>query len=65
MEIVSRLAMANWREECEDPTVEDDPEAGEQAEQRVPLDDQVLKADSEFLLLILASERSPFSQVTG
>ena len=58
MEIVSRLAMANWREEWGDPMVEDDPEAGEQAVQRVPLDDQVLKADSEFLLLILASERT-------
>ena len=63
--IVSRLTRLDWHSECEDTTVEGDPEVGEQAEQRVVLDVQVLKVGNELLHLILASERSPRSQVTG
>ena len=54
-----------WFPECEDTMVEGDPDVGEQAEHRVPLDDQVLKEGNELPLLSLASERSPRSQVTG
>jgi len=67
VKIVSRLALVIWCTDCEDPRVEveGDPEVEEQAEQRVTLDDQVLKEGREFLRLIFASERSPRSQVTG
>jgi hypothetical protein len=66
VEIVSRLALNIWRSDSEDRVeVDGDPEVEEQAEQRVTLDDQVLKEGSEFLRLIFASERSPRSQVTG
>jgi len=65
VEIVIRLTPTGWRSDCEDPRVEGDPEVEEQAEQRVLLDDQVLKEGSELLRLTLACERSPRSQVTG
>ena len=65
VEIVSRLTPTNWRSDWEDARVEGDPELEVQVEQRVTLDDQVLREGSELLRLILASERSPRSQVTG
>ena len=65
VEIVSRLTPTNWCSECEDSRVEGEPEVDEHAEQRVALDDQVLKEGKEPLRLILTSERSPRSQVTG
>lgn len=55
----------NWRSDCDDPKVEGEPGLEEQAEQRVALDDQVLREDSDPFRLSLASERSPRSQVTG
>ena len=64
VEIVSRLTI-NWRPEYDDPRVDGDPVLDEQAEQRDTLDDHVLKGWNELLRLILASERSPRSQVTG
>jgi len=67
VEIVSRLAPASWRPDRGDPGVKGDPELEleEQAEHKVALDDQVLEGGREFLLLTLASERSPDSQLTG
>ena len=67
VEIVSCPTSKVWRSDCEDPKVEveGDPEVEVQAEQRVALDDQVLKEGSELLRLIFAWERSPRSQVTG
>ena len=65
VEIVGRLTPTNWRSDWEDARVEGDPELEVQVEQRVTLDDQVLREGSELLRLILASERSPRSQVTG
>ena len=65
VEIVSRLTPTNWRSDWEDARVEGDPELEVQVEQRVTLEDQVLREGSELLRLILASERSPRSQVTG
>lgn len=65
VEIVSRLKPTIWCPDCGDPRVEEDPELEEQVEQRVELDEQGLKEGSEFLRLILASKRSPWSQVTG